>query len=194
MGQAASLNVKPLTATIVAEVLRPLTESVNMVNAAEIAKAKKINLSETKSSNAKQFHTAVRVTVETESRTREITGTLFSNHEARIVSVEGVPVEAALTADMLFIRNEDKPGLIGQVGTILGNTSQNISDFRLGRVPGAATAIALISLDAPLPDDVYEQIKGLSLIKQVKRLRFDSLETAEDATPDNTVYLASSNG
>lgn len=194
MGHASELNVKPLTATVVAEVLKPLTDSVNMVNAQEVAKAKKIKLSETKSTDADQFHTAIRVIVETEKRTREVTGTLFANRDPRVVSVEGVPVEAALTRDMLFIRNDDKPGLIGAVGTILGNASQNIADFRLGRIPGASTAIALIALDGKLPDEIFAEIKSIELINQVKQLSFDIPEVTNNDGADNTVYLASASG
>ena len=73
---------------------------------------------------------------------------------------------------MLFIRNQDKPGLIGSVGTLLGNAGQNIADFRLGRQEQEGRAIALISLDAALPDDVFGEISNLPQIQSIKRLAF----------------------
>ena len=89
-----------------------------------------------------------------------------------IVNIEGVPIEADITEHMLFIRNEDKPGMIGGLGTILAQNGHNIADFRLGRVEAGKTAVALVSLDKALPDDVYEKIAALPQINQVKRLKF----------------------
>jgi D-3-phosphoglycerate dehydrogenase len=97
---------------------------------------------------------------------------LFTGREPRIVNIEGVPIEAALAKDMLFIRNEDKPGLIGALGTILGNAKQNIADFRLGRMVGADSAVCLISLDAPLPDPLFKEVSSLPQVKTAKRLSF----------------------
>jgi len=118
------------------------------------------------------LHTAVKLTVTTEARTRSITGTLFAGKEPRVVDIEGVPIEAALTAHMLFIRNEDKPGMIGGLGTLLAQAGQNIADFRLGRVAGGGAAVALVALDAAVPDDLFDKIKALPQIRQVVRLKF----------------------
>ena len=112
------------------------------------------------------------VKVVTSERTRNVTGTLFTGKEPRIVNIEGVPVEAALGAHMLFIRNDDTPGLVGRVGTILGEAGQNIADFRLGRIEGQSTAICLIALDEKVPDDIFGKIESLPQIQSVKRLAF----------------------
>ena len=69
---------------------------------------------------------------------------------------------------MLFIRNEDKPGLIGQVGGILGDAKQNIANFHLGRTPKGDPAICLVFLDQPLPEEVMAKIKDLSQVTQAK--------------------------
>lgn len=172
LGAASKLNSKPLTACVLAAFLQTMSDAVNMVNAPEIAKSKKIVVSETKTENYDALPTAIRVRIESENRTRDITGTLFGGKEPRIINIEGVPIEAAVTQNMLFIRNEDKPGLIGGVGTILGSAGQNIADFRLGRVAEGKSAICLISLDAPVPDDLYKKITELPQATQVKRLKF----------------------
>ena len=171
-GTVSELNVKPLTAAVVAKLLQSVSDSVNMVNAMTIAESKGIQISETKSGSQKDFRSLITVTIVSESRTRSVAGTLFTGREPRIVNVEGVPIEAALSKDMLFIRNEDKPGLIGSLGTILGNAKQNIADFRLGRTDGADSAVCLISLDAPLPDDLFKEVSNLSQVKTAKRLSF----------------------
>ena len=137
-----------------------------------IAKAKKIVVSEAKIENDPDLQSAIRVTVEAEDATRSVTGTLFAGKEPRIVNIEGVPIEAAMTPHMLFIRNEDKPGMIGGLGTILSDAGQNIADFRLGRVEAGKTAVALVSLDAKLSDEIFAKVEALPQIKQVKRLSF----------------------
>lgn len=172
LGDVSELNVKPLTSIALAYLLKPSLDSVNMVNAQQVAKARGIAVSETKTQDGDEFHTAIRLTVTLENGTRSVMGTLFAGREPRIVNIEGVPVEAALTAHMLYLRNEDKPGLIGGVGTILGDANQNIADFRLGRIEGEGTAVALISLDAAVPDSVMNKLAALPQVRQIRRLRF----------------------
>ena len=172
IGAAAKVNTRPLTASVLADLLGAMSDGVNMVNAPEIAKAKKITVSETKTENDGEWPSAIRVTLECESGPRSVTGTLFAGKEPRIVEVEGVPIEAALTQNMLFIRNEDKPGMIGALGTVLSQAGQNIADFRLGRVAEGKTAISLVSLDAPLADEVFAKVEALPQISQAKRLSF----------------------
>lgn len=172
IGGAAKVNTRPLTASVLASLLGAMSDSVNMVNAPEVAKAKKIVVSETKTENDAEWPAAIRVTLDCEEGERSVTGTLFAGKEPRIVNIEGVPIEAALTPNMLFIRNEDKPGMIGGLGTILAGAGQNIADFRLGRVSEGKTAIALVSLDAPLSDEVFAKVEALPQISQAKRLKF----------------------
>lgn len=171
-GTVGGLNSKPLTALVLCNLLRPLMDSVNMVNAPKVAESRGISVFETQNTAFSQWRSSITLTVETEERTRTIVGSLFTGKEPRLVEIEGVPCEAAITPNMLFIRNHDKPGLIGAVGTILGNAGQNIADFRLGRKEGEASAVCLISLDAPLSDDLLKDIEALPQIKSVKRLKF----------------------
>lgn len=171
-GSVAELNVKPLTSIVIAHILKAQTDTVNMVNAPAVAEARGIEVSTTKGGSSRDFRSLMTVTVETEERTRTLGGTLFTGKEPRIINIEGVPIEAALASNMLFIRNEDKPGLIGGVGSILAQGGQNIADFRLGRKEAGGSAICLISLDGPLPDDIFEEVSNLPQIKQAKRLRF----------------------
>ena len=171
-GTVSEVNVKPLTSALLANLLKSISESVNMVNAIPMAESKGIQISETKSGSQKDFRSLITVTIVSENRTKTLAGTLFTGREPRIVNIEGVPIEAALTKDMLFIRNDDKPGLIGGLGTILGNAKQNIADFRLGRAEGADSAVCLVSLDAPLPDNLFKEVSNLPQVKTAKRLSF----------------------
>jgi D-3-phosphoglycerate dehydrogenase len=171
-GDAAAVNTRPLTAIVLASLLKTQLDSVNMVNAAQIAKARGIAVSDTRVEDGGDLHTAIKLTLTGDKGASTVTGTLFAGKETRIVEVEGVPIEAALTANMLFIRNEDKPGMIGGLGTILAEEGQNIADFRLGRVKAGGTAVSLVSLDAPMSDKLLEKIEKLKQIRQVKRLSF----------------------
>lgn len=170
-GAAANLNARPLSAIILASLLRPLLDNVNMVNAPQVAQARGIGVSEVKIRDGSAFSTSIRLTVTTEERTRSLTGTLFSG-DPRIVEIEGVPIEAALSPHMLFIRNDDKPGLIGGLGTLLGDAGQNIADFRLGRQPESGTAVALVSLDDAVSEELFAKIRALPQIRQARRLSF----------------------
>ena len=171
-GSVTEVNTKPLTSALVANLLKAQTDTVNMVNAMSVAESRGIKLAETKHGSSKDWRSVITVKVETEQRDRTVSGTLFTGKEPRIVDIEGVRIEAGLTADMLFIRNDDKPGLIGQVGSILGEAGQNIADFNLGRKPGKDSAICLVSLDSALPDDVMEKIKAIPQVKMAKKLHF----------------------
>lgn len=171
-GTVASLNVKPLSAMIVASVLKSSLEGVNMVSAPSIAQSRGIDIIESTNDSAGDLHTAITLTLKTENRTKEVTGTLFGGSSPRIVSVDHVPVEVSIAPTMLFIRNDDKPGLIGAVGTILGNAGVNIADFRLGRIDGTTEAVAIVSVDGDIANDVIGNLTALESVKQIKALKF----------------------
>jgi D-3-phosphoglycerate dehydrogenase len=172
VGTVTEVNTKPLTQMLLASLMKTQLDTVNMVNVMNIAESRGIKFSETKSGSSKEWRSVIVVNVETEARTRSVSGTLFTGKEPRIVDIEGVRIEAGLSENMLFIRNDDKPGMIGDVGSLLGNAGQNIANFHLGRTPEGDSAICLISLDAPLPDDLLDDIANLDQIKMAKTLNF----------------------
>ena len=112
-GHAAELNTKPLSAAALKGLLAPMMDSVNMVNAPVMASERGIEVSEVRTDRDTNYQTLVRLTVVTDERTRSVSGTLFGQDRPRIVNVKGVPMEAELGAHMLYVNNEDKPGLIG---------------------------------------------------------------------------------
>ena len=81
-------------------------------------------------------------------------------------------MEAELGKHMLYITNEDKPGFIGRLGTLLGNAKVNIATFNLGRLQEGGDAIALIEIDGAVNEEVLQEIRALPLVKQVKPLEF----------------------
>lgn len=171
-GHVAALNTKPLTSLILAGFMRPLLDYVNIVSAPVRAAERGITVSETKQDKSESFQTLIRVSVISEKRTRFAEGTLFAGEHPRIVNIDGVPVEAELAQNMLYVVNKDKPGLVGAVGTLLGNSGLNISDMRVGRIPDGGHAICLIALDSSVPDDILEKIKKIEQVERVERLVF----------------------
>ncbi len=170
-GHAAKLNTKPLTAVALKGLLAPLVEGVNMVNAPVIAKERNIEVSATNHERAGDYQTMIRITVVTEKRVRTVAGTLFAD-KPRIVEVNGIKLEAGLGGRMLYVNNDDKPGFIGGLGSLLGKAGINIAYFHLGRNAEASDAIALVEIDQPLPAAVLEDIGKLPSVKQVKVLQF----------------------
>ncbi|TQV81753.1 phosphoglycerate dehydrogenase [Denitrobaculum tricleocarpae] len=171
-GQVAGLNCRPLTQAILTGLLRPMLESVNMVNAPVVARERNIDVSEVKHERDCDFQTLIRVTVTTERGDRAVAGTLFGGHRPRLVEIKGIEIEAELAPHMLYISNEDKPGFIGALGMALGSAGVNIATFHLGRAERGGAAIALLELDAALDAAVIETLKALPGIRQVQQLSF----------------------
>jgi len=171
-GHAASLNTNPLTAVVLEGLLSPLMSSVNMVNAPVVAKERNIQITEVKHDREGDYHTSIRLTVETDRGERTVAGTLFANGAPRIVDVDGVRLEAELASNMLYVVNDDKPGFIGALGSLLGYNGVNVATFALGRRIEGEEAVALVAVDQPLKDIVLDQVAALAHVRQAKRLSF----------------------
>ncbi|MCB9948597.1 MAG: phosphoglycerate dehydrogenase [Rhodospirillaceae bacterium] len=171
-GEVAELNCRPIAAIALTGVLAPLLANVNMVSAPTVARERGIAISETKRERCDAYHTLIRVTLKTERRTRSIAGTLFDGERPRIVEIESVPLEAEVTNHMLFVRNLDRPGLIGHLGTILGDANVNIASFHLGRHRAGEDAVALVAVDEPLSEDLLARVSQLPNVLMARSLRF----------------------
>lgn len=171
-GHVATLNIKPLTSLILAGFLKPAMDGVNIVSAPTKAKEIGIGISETKREKAADYQTQIRLTIMSDKGEYCAAGTIFGGEHPRIIDINGVPVETALGKNMLYIVNQDKPGLIGTVGTILGDNKINIADFTLGRLAGKGKAIALVSIDDPLSDKVIGLLEKIPQIERIKALTF----------------------
>lgn len=171
-GAVADLNIRALTQAALAGLLKPIMSDVNMVNAPVVAKERGIVVSEVRRPQHGVYESYMELTVTTERQTRNVAGTIFANGGPRLINVKGIPMDAELAPHMLYVTNEDKPGFIGKLGTTLGDAKVNIASFHLGRSAPGADAIALVSVDGPVPDAVIDAIKALPMVKQVKALKF----------------------
>ena len=171
-GAAAGINTKPLTAMLLEEILSPSLESINMVNAPLVARDRSIEVVEIKRVSPCDYNSMVQLTIQTESRTGTVAGTLFGGRP-RLTRLDGINIEAELGAHMLFVRNQDKPGFIGSFGAVLGSAGVNIATFHLGRGSVGGEAIALIEVDQPVTEDILERVLSLPNVVQVKPLSFE---------------------
>ena len=171
-GAVGKLNTKPITAVAIQGLLAPLVEGVNMVNAPVIAAERKIDIVESRHGRPGNYQTLIKLTIVTENRERTLSGTLFNGTEPRVVEVNGVHLEASLGNHMLFVKNDDKPGFIGALGTLLGNAKVNIANFHLGRQAAGKEAIALVEVDQAVDAALVKKICDVPGVKQVKALNF----------------------
>jgi D-3-phosphoglycerate dehydrogenase len=171
-GAAAELNIKPIVAAVLCGFLRVQSATVNMVNAPFLAKERGIEVREVKTEKAGDYHTLIRVSVKTDAGERSVAGTLFSNSEPRLVELFGIKVEAELAGHMMYIVNDDVPGFIGRVGTLLGEAQINIGTFNLGRREAGGEAVLLLSVDSAVPAEVVEKARSLPGVKRVMVLSF----------------------
>ena len=171
-GHAAELNQKPITAAVLAGLMRVYSDTVNMVNAPFLAKERGLDVREVRHDREGDYQTLVRVTVKTENGDKSVAGTLFGNAQARLVELFGIKVEADLAGHMLYIVNQDAPGFIGRLGSTLGEANVNIGTFHLGRRNQGGEAVLLLSVDGVVNETVLNDICKLAGVKTVKLLRF----------------------
>ena len=174
-GAAAELDMKPITAAVLAGFMRAFSSSVNMVNAPFLAKDRGLDVREVRHDREGDYHTLVRVSVATEDGERSVAGTLFGNATPRLVEIYGIKIEADLDGHMLYIVNRDEPGFIGRLGSTLGEANVNIATFHLGRREARAggEAVLLLSLDGAVEEPVLWKLCQLAGVKKVKSLKFD---------------------
>lgn len=171
-GLVSEFNTKPLTAVVLQGLLTPLLESVNMVSAPEVARERNIEITEAACETLDGFQTLMRLTVTTEQQTRALAGTLSHGDRPRIVEIKDIAIDAELGPHMLYITNEDKPGLIGDLGTTLGQAGVNIATFNLGRDSNGGAAICLIETDEPVSDDLAAKVRAIPHVVRATPLRF----------------------
>jgi D-3-phosphoglycerate dehydrogenase len=171
-GNAAELNTRALTQAALAGLLKPALSDVNMVNAPIVAKERGIQVSEIRRTQHGIYEGYLMLKVTTENQERSVAGTVFSNGVPRLIQVKGIDMESHFAPHMLYVTNEDKPGFIGKLGTLLGDAKVNIASFNLGRTTAGGDAIALVEVDGAVPDSVLADIRKIAVVKQAKALVF----------------------
>jgi len=170
-GELTEVDTAPLTRTILKGVLSyRLGDSVNYVNAPLLAKTREIAVVEQKSSQNKGFMNLLTLTIKTSLETKSVSGTLLNGYGPRIVKIDGYAIDVSPEGYLLYVHHNDRPGVIGHVGTILGSNAVNIATMQVGRRDVGGDAIMMLTVDKPLAPDLLDQLGELSEIKSVTQV------------------------
>ena len=165
-GETVDINTNLVANSIIVGILKPiLCEGVNIINARKILDEREILLIESRSNRVRSYSNLISVRLKTNVREEWIEGTILSQDNIRLVSVDGIDIEAPLYGTILFIRNNDTPGVIGQIGTLLGNHNINIANFALGRSEGNHHAVGVVNVDSEISEEVLRQIHACPSIQ-----------------------------
>lgn len=171
-GEIIQHDLSPLTMALVKGILSPiLKETVNFINAVGLAKERGIRIKEAKSSREEEFVTLIQLEIKTDKEKRRIAGTLSPNKKPRIVKVDDYYVELSPSGEMIVIQNWDRPGIIGNLGTLLGIHNINIASMTFGREKPGGRAITVLNVDSPISQDILGQIKKTENILAVKVIK-----------------------
>lgn len=168
-GELANTEIQALTTAFLKGLLNPiLQESVNFVNAPNIAKKRNIDIKESKSHKAGYFTTAITAKIVTSKGEHTLVGTLFDGKEPKIVQIDKFRVDFTPEGYMLFVPHTDKPNMIGQIATILGSAGININGMQVGSTPVKGTNIMAIAVGDDIPNDIMLQLRGIEGILDAK--------------------------
>jgi len=171
-GEASEITSAPITVAILKGLLTPiLQETVNFVNAPFIARERGIKIRELKTPDAGDYATLIGLEVRSGKMKGYVAGTLYNRKDPRIVQVNEFAVEAIPEGHMLVLLNNDRPGVIGNIGTVLGRNNINIARMQFGREAPGGRAISVVSVDSPVPDNIMAEIKKLPNVLSLKQIR-----------------------
>ena len=157
-GDIAERDVELVTASALRGVFGSLEYEVNAVNAPRIAEDRGVEVTESKTRQADDFQSLVTVTVGDGTDEMAVCGTLFADDDPRIVRIDGYRVDARPYGQALVARNRDEPGVIGFVGSVLGQADVNIAGMFNARETSGGEALTVYNLDNPVPEEVLEEL------------------------------------
>ena len=174
-GQVADYDCRILNLSVLKGIFSPVVqEPVSFVNAPQMAEERGVEVRETKSSSARDFVNLISLRGRIGEREAHVAGTLAGRSETpRIVGIDDHSVDVPPSRYMLVVRNDDRPGMIGRVGTTLGDAGVNIADMALGRGPTGEHAVMVLSTDSPIAPDVVELLRAQDGIRDAKAIELD---------------------
>ena len=145
-------------------------EGASYISAPYYAKERGISIIEAKAERVKNFSDLISIQVHTDRGTNTIEGTVFADLKGRIIGIDQFRVDLIAEGNFLFFTNLDKPGVIGKIGTFLGENNINVAGFYLGREDFKGNALGFVSLDSRVPDEVLEGIRRLPEVIEAKEI------------------------
>ncbi|RJP25256.1 MAG: phosphoglycerate dehydrogenase [Deltaproteobacteria bacterium] len=170
-GEVGKLATAPVTISVLKGLLQYQTEEVNLVNARMVAEERGIKVSEAKAPKSDPYASLLRVIAVTEKGELSVSGTVFAG-APKVVQIDAFLIEADLAGGILMLQNQDVPGVVGRVGTFLGEKGINIAGLQLGRKEVGGTAVSLINVDNAVPENVLAQLRKLPNITAANYLTF----------------------
>ncbi len=170
-GELADKDASSVTRAFLAGLLRDVSARVNVVNALHIADERGISITISYIQTRKKLNFEIRTTVTTNEGEQTASGMVFANGEGRLTEIGNFSIEAVPTGCMLVTKNKDVPGVIGRIGTVLGEAQVNISRFYLGREAKGGEALAVIEIDSPLENSVLEDLRNIELVNVVRQVK-----------------------
>lgn len=167
-GDVGVTDTYPITAKILTGFLSPMVEMVNEISAPSLLKAHGIACNEVHSAAKSDYAFQIAVKVTTEKDSHTLAGTLYGDNDARLCSFDGIRMDARPEGCMLVCSNEDKPLIIGHLGTIIGEAGVNIANFTLGREKRGGKALTLLNIDEPISEEVLEKIRAIPHVNGAK--------------------------
>jgi D-3-phosphoglycerate dehydrogenase len=158
-GEIANKETELVTPAVLKGLLDPVVEEeLNLVNADVFAEKRGIKVVETTSSSSDEFANLVTLKINDGETTKQLSGTIFHNEGIRIVDIDGYDVDVIPEGNLLVTAHSDQPGIVGKVGTLLGNNDINIASMQLGRNQAGGKAIMIINIDQQLDEQLTEDL------------------------------------
>jgi D-3-phosphoglycerate dehydrogenase / 2-oxoglutarate reductase len=171
-GDSADLNSEPIIASVLRGLLSGfLAQKLNYVNAPYLARERGITVTETRSRETTDYVNTLTITVTTRNGSHEVAGAVIGNRVLRMVRIDGFPIEAAPEGYFLILHNRDVPGVVGAIGTILGQAGINIAGLELGRDRAGGTALSLVEVDGPVSASMLERLKTIPAITSASLIK-----------------------
>lgn len=168
-GELAQGRTDVLTRSVLVGVFRHIVSGgVTPVNAKDIAANRGIEVIESTSSRVRDYTSLLSVKLHTSAGERWVEGTVFAHGGGRLVLLDGVPVDAPLSGTQIVIKNNDQPGVIGAVGTVLGRHGINIANFALGRSPEGAVGIVSVDEADRVTEDVLNELRAIPAVRSAE--------------------------
>ena len=170
-GEVADRDVHPITRAILTGLLAPVSERVNQVNAMLIAEERGLRVTESVARAASDFASLIEVTVRGDEGESRASGALFGRFDPRLVGIDAHRLEAAPEGHMLVVRNDDQPGVVGRIGTFLGDRGINIAQLYLSRNRAGGVAMSVYQVDQELAADRLAELAGVPHVISVKQIK-----------------------
>jgi D-3-phosphoglycerate dehydrogenase len=170
-GLAEGRNDVIVNAVLVGFFTPILSSGVTLVNARSVAADRGIEVIESRSSRPRNYTNLLSIKLHTSDGEHWVEGAVFERTLPRLVLVDGIAVEAPLKGTMIVIRNNDQPGVIGEIGTLLGRHHVNIANFALGRDGTSAIGVVIVDETSPIPASVLDDLRKVKAIREARIVR-----------------------